>query len=268
MRRFPALAFLALVIATVAAFFITQHLKVAAPLIAGAPQPDPRTIDPVAGGTCYDPLDGRPRSYRTTSVTFFLLHRSDQVDVYVVNQSGSRVATLARHRPMRVPVPATFTWDGRLADGRVAPDGTYYIAVHLIHQQRTVTIANFNGPIPITVSTGRPRPTISSLRPRTLSRAHLRPVHISFTGADQLGARLLIYRLGDPGGPRLVASRALAAGARVATWSGLLGGRPASPGSYLIGLQVTNAACASGSFPSTLTPLPAGAARSEVRVLQ
>ena len=34
-------AFAALVVATVAAFFVTQHLKVTTPLIAGAPSPLP-----------------------------------------------------------------------------------------------------------------------------------------------------------------------------------------------------------------------------------
>ena len=31
----------------------------------------------------------------------------------------------------------TFRWDGRLADGAVAPDGVYYIRVFLVHQDRS-----------------------------------------------------------------------------------------------------------------------------------
>ena len=54
MRRFPVIAFAALVVATVAAFFITQHLKVTTPLIAGFPRPFPAAINPVRGTTCYD----------------------------------------------------------------------------------------------------------------------------------------------------------------------------------------------------------------------
>ena len=45
-------AFVALVIATVAAFFVTQHLKVTTPLIQGRPAPVPNTINPVYGGVC------------------------------------------------------------------------------------------------------------------------------------------------------------------------------------------------------------------------
>jgi hypothetical protein len=266
-KRFPLIVFVALIGATVAAFFIAQHLKVATPLIAGAPQPDPATINPVAGGTCYDPLDHRDRDYRTTSLTFFLLHESDHVDVYIVTPSGDRVATLARDRFMRVPVPATFTWNGREPGGAVAPDGTYYVAVHLIHQNRTVTIANFDGPVPLTVATTPPRPVVT-VAPRVRSRAQPDAVRITFTGDDTLGATVLIYRLARGGSARLVASFAARAGAHAATWDGLLGGRPAAPGVYLIGVRVINAACTTGVFPPSLAPLPAGAARSEVRVLQ
>ena len=45
-----------------------------------------------------DPTAGKrgPVSFRRmTKLSFFLLHRSDDVDVYVVNESGTIVATLA-----------------------------------------------------------------------------------------------------------------------------------------------------------------------------
>ena len=45
-------AFVALVIATVAAFFVTQHLKVSTPLIQYRPAPVPNTINPVYGASC------------------------------------------------------------------------------------------------------------------------------------------------------------------------------------------------------------------------
>ena len=43
------------------------------------------------------------------------------------------------------PVRRGFTWDGRTANGAVAPDGTYYIRVALIHQGRSVLISNNAG---------------------------------------------------------------------------------------------------------------------------
>lgn len=262
------IGFVTLVGATIAAFFITQHLKVATPLIAGAPQPDPATINPIAAGTCPDPLDGgRPKNYRMMSVSFYLLHESDSVDVYVVNQAGDRVATLASGRFMRVPVPSTFTWDGRSARGVVVPAGTYYVAVRLIHQGRTVTIANYAGPLPVSVITSRPRPAVTAVTPAVVSAVHPAPVRVSFTGSDALGARILIYRLSGNGAPRLVHSFQAPPGSHRATWNGLIGDQPAASGTYLVGAQVTDAACTTGSFPPSLAVLPASAARSEVRVL-
>lgn len=157
MRRFPLVAFLALVVATIAAFFITQHLKVSTPLISGVTQPDPARINPLNGRTCHDPVRHEPVG-PATRISFYVLHASDRVDVYVVNERGRRVATLARGRFMKAvlfphEVPTVFTWDGHERSGSVAPDGTYYFKVHLIHQGRTVTLSNSSGPLPVTVDT-------------------------------------------------------------------------------------------------------------------
>jgi hypothetical protein len=156
-------AFLALVVATVAAFFIAQHIKVSTPLISGQPAPFPATINPGTGVACYDPALRERVDYRRTSISFYLLHASDRVDVYIVDQGGARVATLARGRFMKAAlfpheVPTRYTWDGRRQDGSVAPDGRYYFTVHLIHQGRTVTIAGGSGPLPVTVTTRAPCP--------------------------------------------------------------------------------------------------------------
>ena len=157
MRRLPLVAFLALVVATIAAFFITQHLKVSTPLISGVTQPDPGEINPLIARTCYDTVR-RHRVGPSTEISFYLLHASDKVDVYVVNQQGRRVATLASGLFMKArlyphEVPTYFTWDGREANGSIAADGTYHFNVHLIGQNRTVTVSNYSGPLPVTVNT-------------------------------------------------------------------------------------------------------------------
>lgn len=157
MRRLPLVAFLTLVVATVAAFFITQHLKVSTPLISGVTQPDPAVINPLNGRACYDPVRHQ-RVGRTTQISFYLLHASDKVDVYVVNEPGRRVATLATDQFMKAvlfphEVPTVFTWDGHEQNGSIAPDGTYSFKVHLVHQARTVVISNYSGPLPVTVDT-------------------------------------------------------------------------------------------------------------------
>jgi hypothetical protein len=155
---FQLSAFGALLVATVAAFFIAQHIKVSTPLISGQPAPFPATINPVGGDSCYDRAVRHTVDYRESSISFYLLHASDKVDVYMVNQGGARVDTLATGRFMKAAlfpheVPTKFTWNGRQSNGSVAPDGSYYFNVHLIHQGRTVTIASGSGPLPVTVTT-------------------------------------------------------------------------------------------------------------------
>jgi flagellar hook assembly protein FlgD len=144
-KRLPTLAFTGLAVATVAAFFIIQHLKVSTPLITGIRAPSPAVIEPLGGGTC-----------SRTTLSFSLLHRSDNVDVHVVNQSGEIVATLASGVFMRAlpnPVTRTFSWTGREADGHVAPPGRYYVRVVLRRQDRTIDITNPKGALDwVTVS--------------------------------------------------------------------------------------------------------------------
>lgn len=163
MRHFQLTAFLALVVATVAAFFIAQHIKVSTPLISGMPTPFPATINPAGGRVCYVPALRRHVDFRSSSISFYLLHASDKVDVYMVDQAGARVDTIATGRFMKAvlfphEVPTRFTWDGREQSGAVAPSGRYYFTVHLVHQGRTVTIANGSGPLPVTVTTHSPCP--------------------------------------------------------------------------------------------------------------
>ena len=157
MRRFPLVAFLTLVVATIAAFFITQHLKVSTPLISGVTAPNPGEINPLNARTCYEPVAHR-RVGRATQISFYVLHASDRVDVYVVDARGRRLATVASARFMKAvlfphEVPTLFTWDGHDGGGSIAADGTYYFNVHLIHQDRTVTVSNYSGPLPVTVNT-------------------------------------------------------------------------------------------------------------------
>ena len=157
MKRFPLVALLVLTAATVAAFFIVQHLKVSTPLLSGSPQPSPAEIDPLSTRTCYDRAHRENVGPRTV-ISFYLLHATDRVDVYIVDQAGARVATVARHRFMRASLyphfdTKSFVWDGREQNGAVAPNGRYYFTVHLIHQDRYVTISDNNGPLPVTVNT-------------------------------------------------------------------------------------------------------------------
>jgi hypothetical protein len=258
----PAVAaFVALVIATVGAFFVVQHLKVTTPLINGFPAPVPSTINPVAGSFC--PVrNGRtglrvPTSFRRTKVSFYLLNRADDVEVYIDHDGDNIVALPGSGRYMRVKQRHTFTWNGRLADHQVAPDGTYYIKVSLVHQGRALIIANqITGTLePVTVNTARPAPVVTGVSPATVAAGSASPVTIRYTGTGGVRPRIVIYRI-RAGHSQLVKSYSATSRSGSSEWDGTIGGRPAPAGTYVVGVRVTNAACTTGSSPVSVTAAP------------
>ena len=256
MRRLPVAAFVALAVATVAAFFVTQHLKVTTPLIAGTPIPFPGSINPVNGRVCrvQSPRGVKERiSFKRMAISFYLLHRSDAVDVYIVDPAGTTLRTLASDQPMRVRQRRLFYWFGREQDGSVAPDGTYYIRVSLIHQGRSILISNLAGVAePVTVDTLAPHPRVMSVTPNLIPRSGAK-VTIRYTGSLGLRGRILIYRTDLSRRPRLVKSYASGPGAS-SIWDGRIGGLPAPPGAYVLALEVTDRACNTGRSPSAGAP--------------
>ena len=256
MRRLPALAFAALVVATVGAFFVTQHLKSSTPLYAGFPRPNPQWINPRSGAAC----DGV--SHRSTTVSFYLLHRADDVDVYIVDSAEDIVRTVASGRHMRIRVrrpDGVFHWDGRTDSGRVAPDGVYYFRVVLRQQGRTVQLTE-----PVYVETVPPHPRVTGVSP-ALIPDHGTPVRVRYRGNERRAATLLVYRTDLPGTPKLVDS--FPTDPRVpTTWNGTVNGRPAPAGTYLIGLRAVDRACNVGRFPATLPPAPGSTPHAGVTV--
>jgi FlgD Ig-like domain len=265
--RLPVAAFVALVLATIAAFFVTQHLKVTTPLLAGTPAPHPAAINPVNGRVCRGP-GGELVDHKVMKVSFYLLHRSDDVNVYIVDGDGSIVRTLAtgRHLGIKNRGQGTFFWRGREDDGSIAPDGTYYVRVALVHQGRTVEISNSAGAEPVTVLTQAPRPVVISVAPALIPQNGA-SVTIRFRGEGRRDSgRVLIYRTSLPGAPRLVKSFGVGRRRSTVVWDGRIHGRPAPPGTYLVGFRVTDAACNVGSFPRTLPPPPGSTPHAGVTV--
>ena len=186
-------------------------------------------------------------------VSFYLQHRSDTVDVYIVDSSGTIVRTLATGVHMRGgahPKRGYFRWNGREDNGSIAPDGTYYVRVALLHQGRTIEISNPAGPEPIKVLTVPPHPVVTSVSPSLIPLGHT-PVTIRYKGTEGRSGFIMLYRTDLPGGGlHLVKKFKTKWGSTEATWNGLIKGKPAPAGTYLVGLSVTDAACDTGSFPS------------------
>ena len=268
MRRLPVSAFVALVIATVGAFFVVQHLKVATPLLTGYPRPFPATINPIDGGRCsvVTPKGKRPVSFKRMQVSFYLLHRTDDVNVYIEDDDGAIVRQIAANVHMTAGTRHYFTWDGRRADGTVVADGEYYIHVLLIHQSRSVLIANQNTGVaePVTVSTTPPDLRVTGVSATTL--APLGKITIRFSGNDGVRPQVLVYRLAPGGRPRLVKTYASTRTAGTSLWNGTVaGGGPAPAGRYLIGLRVRDRTCNTVSWPEPVSASVAPGAVVTVR---
>lgn len=130
------LVFALLVLATLAAFAWSQHLK-RAPLVldkvsfVGFPVLHPE--HPVHGkftpnGDCrYDRIRIR---FRTTI--------SDDATVQIVKPGGRVVVTLARGEFLKRYHFHTYYWDGRQRGGGTAPHGRYKLRVKLLGQERTL----------------------------------------------------------------------------------------------------------------------------------
>jgi flagellar hook capping protein FlgD len=247
-------AFVALVIATVGAFFVTQHLKVTTPLIQGRPAPVPNTINPVAGGVCSvrngDGVVHRV-SFRRMQISFYLQNRSDNVSVYIVDHDGDQVRQIATNVFMRAHPPkrAYFTWNGRLSNGSIAPAGVYYIKVSLFHEARSLFISNSTKALPVTVETTRPSVRVTSVTPASITSGASTPVTIHYTGTGTLRPRILIYRVRGSREEQ-VKNYAATTKAGSSTWDGTLAGRtPAPPGTYVVAVRLTDQACTTASSP-------------------
>jgi hypothetical protein len=259
--KLPVAAFAALVVATVGAFFVTQHLKVTTPLVTGSPAPKPGVINPVSGSTCGPP--GHEVDHRKTFITFYLQHRADDVSVAVVDPAGTAVKNFRKHHmqiELRNP-PNWYVWNGREDNGSLAPDGTYYYRITLLGQGRSIELTDK----PITVRTTPPHPVVTSVTPSLVSPPRT-PVIIKHSGAAGLGGTIRIYRTDLPGKPRLVKSFKIRRRGDTAAWDGLIDARPAPAGTYLIGLDATDDACNTGHFPTTLPPAPGSTAHAGVTV--
>lgn len=257
-------AFGVLALATVAAFFVTQHLKVTTPLIQYRPAPVPNMINPVYGGICR--VRGakgvlRSVSFKRMRISFYLQNRSDDVSVYIVDRDGDQVRQVASNVFMRAHPPKRhyFSWNGRLADGSLAPAGVYYIKVSLFHEARSLIISSSTAALPVTVETTRPRVRVTRVSPASVTSGARVTIH--YTGTGALRPRMLIYRVSG-GRRQLVKSYAATTRAGASTWDGTLaGGRPAPPGTYVAAVLFTDRACTTARSPSSPAAAPAAVVR-------
>ena len=148
-RLAPAALVAALLVATSAAFVVTEKLKLTRnPIVAPS-------VDKIFSPVCDCGTDA-------ASITF-RLRNPDRVTLEMIDSSGDVVRELARRRPQG-RAPESYVWDGRDADGAVVEEGSYRPRVHLDEARRTIVMPN-----PIRVDVTPPRVLSFTARPLVIS---------------------------------------------------------------------------------------------------
>jgi hypothetical protein len=127
-RVLTTVTLLGLLVATAAAFVITEHLKLKKLPLAGT------QVSKVLSPTCHCATGKATVQIR--------LRERDHVTVTIVNSGGDKVATIAAHVLVQRKQPRAFTWYGRTAGGAVAPDGAYHPWVALANARHTYKLLN------------------------------------------------------------------------------------------------------------------------------
>lgn len=229
-----------LVVATLAAFFVTQRLK---------------SGDPLVSRIFYQPWvspngDGRKDVVRMR----FRLPRPDRVTVSVVDDGGDEVRRLADDRSLGARTHY-FRWNGRTDDRRRAPDGVYRLRVSLRAQGRSLV-----APRTVTVDTSPPRPRVLKVTPATILPGEAGPrgrARLRYEGPSDPAPRFTVFRSDAGGQPQEVDSFEGPRFRRIAEWDGLVGRRqrPAPDGSYAVAVTVRDQAGNEGSSPRRLPPV-------------
>ena len=207
-RLLTTVTLVGLLVATAAAFAITERLKLTKSAVYGT------VIDTRISPTC--------GCVHRRATIFFKLRRSDDITVTVLNARGQDVVLLAAQHYPRGPV--TLTWNGRDAGNRRVHDGTYRVRIHLTGQHQTIEFPNriqLDTKPPQIVSLEKSRDVFS---PDQDHQADY--VRISYTLSK--AAHLAAY-LGDT---RVLYSRASVKGS--VQWFGNGPNGPLEPGTYTL----------------------------------
>jgi hypothetical protein len=199
-----------LLIATAAAFAITERLKLVKSPITGT------LISKVFSPTC-----GCARGKANISI---VLRRGDTVTIEILDSKLRSVRLLVGSRPVRRG-HNVFRWDGRTNLGERAPDGVYRVQIHLDRQHRTILFPN--------------RVVLDTSPPKVLDA---QPNRTQFSpDGDRLGDAVSIhYRLSKQahalvylGDRRIIRSHSRKPDDSV-SWTGRLDGAALKPGTYTL----------------------------------
>ena len=206
---------LGLLLASAAAFAITEHLKlikspIYAPQVTNVYGVKMKVFSPI----CHCALD-------KAEISFRLRHR-DSVTVKIVDSHGNVVDTLATDRSERKGVLATFPWNGRTTTGVAANGSVYRPQVHLSNDRRTIVMPN-----KIAVDTSPPRVIAASDGAGIVVPGVRHGIAIHYTLGEKAHASVYVR------GRRVVLGRRSATSGKVG-WNGKAGGKTLPPGRYVL----------------------------------
>ena len=196
-----------LLLATGAAFSITERLKLTPAPITGT------RISKLFSPVC--------RCSTDSASIVFRLRRRGEVEVDVLDSTGAMVRRLARGR--LGPGFVSFRWRGYRAGGRISRDGAYRVLVRLYSEHRTIVLPNVIRLITVAPSISRFSSDLATIRPGERLR-------LSYRFSVSAHPILLVD------GRRLVYGR-FAHTAGTLDWFGKVAGIPIASGRHTLALE-------------------------------
>jgi hypothetical protein len=209
-RVLTTVTLLGLLVATAAAFAITEHLK----LIKG----------PVYGARVSKFLSPTCDCASSQATIRIRLRHEDRVRLTIGDSANHTVATIARSAQVPKLQPKTFSWDGRVEGGTLAPDGAYRPEIKLAGARQTILLPLVDR---IFLDTKKPKVLSAGAGQGVLFGGSGRTFRIRYTLSEQANA--VVYL----GGRRIIRGRPTRQNGAV-KWAGTLDGRPLRAGTYVL----------------------------------
>jgi hypothetical protein len=228
-RVLTTVTLLGLLVATAAAFAITEHLKLAKSPLSAALVSNVHGRERTLGHVLISPTCGPHCATRTAALRVKLRH-SGRVTVFIVDSAGHKIRTIASGEVVRAHVPTRFVWNGRTDAGSVAPDGVYHPGLKLPRHSyqflNTITV-DTKPPKVLAVKTVKKKPVLFAGPGRTVA------IHYGFSEP----AHALVYL-----GPHLIIRSHKTKTHDAVKWAGTLDGEPLRPGRYVLSVGAQDVA--------------------------
>ena len=240
-RPLVRVVFALVVLATIAAFFVTQQLKSEFPLVIRFATQPPH----------FSPNGDH---YRDSSIVGFDLSEPAEVTFSITDGEGNEVRRIVDERRLAGDTKHRFRWNGRDGEGRIVQDGTYRMRVVRRDESRVV-----NSTKEITVDTEPPRVQLIDANPPVVATGEpgqTPRVLIRYRGPVNSAPEFRVFRTDD--GPPRVVRRFRGNDTRSGVWKGEVAAgpdatKPAAEGIYAFTVTVRDRA---GNLAVAPTEIP------------